>query len=244
MENTKIIPWPRIFAEGTAIVASILFAFAIQAWWENRSERADEFEALSALIGELKNNIQSIESSLEIRKGLIIPIEKLLRASADNSTLDQAELDQLLGSLTWGSNAYPSTGVFQSLVRGGDLGRIANIELRSRISSLTAIYERLSRIQSYSAGTGRNWLGPLLFKQADLAQLTNAQPGMPGSSTRAYPPIPVGPERNHAALLDNQEFKGILVNMLWDHYDAIEVLNSTKSELNDLIFDLEIVVSP
>ena len=124
------------------------------------------------------------------------------------------------------------------------MGRIQDIELRSRISSLTAIYENLSRVQSYSYGTGRNWLMPLLFKRADLAQLTNAQPGVPGSSVRAYPPVPAGPERSHAALLSDQEFAGILVNLFWDHYDAIETLNHTKSELDNLIIELERVVSP
>jgi hypothetical protein len=36
---SRSIPWPRILAEGGAIVVSILFAFGIQAWWEGRQER-------------------------------------------------------------------------------------------------------------------------------------------------------------------------------------------------------------
>jgi hypothetical protein len=35
---TRSIPWPRILAEGGAIVVSILLAFGIQAWWEGAQE--------------------------------------------------------------------------------------------------------------------------------------------------------------------------------------------------------------
>ena len=40
MKIIKQIQWVRIFSEGTAIVVSILLAFAIDAWWERRSEAA------------------------------------------------------------------------------------------------------------------------------------------------------------------------------------------------------------
>jgi len=33
---TRSIPWPRILAEGVAIVLSILLAFGIQAWGEGQ----------------------------------------------------------------------------------------------------------------------------------------------------------------------------------------------------------------
>ena len=36
------IPWLRVFVEGVVIVGSILLAFGLQAWWEERIERAEE----------------------------------------------------------------------------------------------------------------------------------------------------------------------------------------------------------
>ena len=42
---TRSIPWPRILAEGVAIVVSILLAFGIQAWWEDSQDRAEGMEA-------------------------------------------------------------------------------------------------------------------------------------------------------------------------------------------------------
>ncbi len=36
------IPWLRVFVEGVVIVGSILLAFGIQAWWDERQERGEE----------------------------------------------------------------------------------------------------------------------------------------------------------------------------------------------------------
>ena len=47
------IHWPRILAEGTAIVVSILLAFAIDAWWEDRKEADIQLAQLQSLLGEL-----------------------------------------------------------------------------------------------------------------------------------------------------------------------------------------------
>ncbi len=48
---TRQIPWLRVFVEGVVIVASILLAFGIQAWWEETQERVEEQEILG---GDLK----------------------------------------------------------------------------------------------------------------------------------------------------------------------------------------------
>ena len=56
MEVRREIPWTTLFIEGVAIVVSILLAFAIDAWWDQRKGRAEErlrhehdAEAVSAL---------------------------------------------------------------------------------------------------------------------------------------------------------------------------------------------------
>jgi len=66
------IPWPRILAEGTAIVVSILLAFAIDAWWEERKAAEFRYAQLQTLLGEfreaetqLDQQLGSIERSLQ-----------------------------------------------------------------------------------------------------------------------------------------------------------------------------------
>ena len=56
-ESTGGIPWSRYLVEGGVIVGSILLAFAIDAWWEDRSEQALEREFLV-------NTLDSIRGAL------------------------------------------------------------------------------------------------------------------------------------------------------------------------------------
>ena len=51
---TRQVPWLRLLAEGFAIVVSILLAFGIQAWWEDRQERAVETALLTGLVEDLR----------------------------------------------------------------------------------------------------------------------------------------------------------------------------------------------
>jgi hypothetical protein len=53
---SRQVPWPRIVAEGIAIVVSILLAFGIQAWWEERQERAMERALLTGLVEDLRRD--------------------------------------------------------------------------------------------------------------------------------------------------------------------------------------------
>jgi hypothetical protein len=69
---SRRIPWPRIFAEGVVIIASILLALAADAWWD---ERSDQRELEAALV-----NV-----SAEISTGR----QELLGAVDDNQTRNQ-----------------------------------------------------------------------------------------------------------------------------------------------------------
>ena len=56
MANRLNISWPRILAEGTAIVVSILLAFWIQAWWEGLQQENRELELIAQLDEEIQGN--------------------------------------------------------------------------------------------------------------------------------------------------------------------------------------------
>ncbi len=51
---TRQIPWLRVFVEGVVIVGSILLAFGIEGWGDERTDRALEEEYLGRLIDDLR----------------------------------------------------------------------------------------------------------------------------------------------------------------------------------------------
>lgn len=56
------IPWKRHAVEGAAIVISILLAFAIDAWWEERGDRQAEV----LLLQRLQADFLEIKAGLEV----------------------------------------------------------------------------------------------------------------------------------------------------------------------------------
>lgn len=47
MNEPQKVQWTRLSTEAVAIVASILFAFAIDAWWDEEQERENVRDLLS-----------------------------------------------------------------------------------------------------------------------------------------------------------------------------------------------------
>lgn len=58
MTASQQIPWKRVSVEAVAIVGSILLAFGVQAWWDERLERIDEAEQIGGLHAEFTENIE------------------------------------------------------------------------------------------------------------------------------------------------------------------------------------------
>jgi len=60
------IEWNRLLLEGVVIVASILLAFAIDAWWDERQDRQAEGNQLLSIAAELESNAERIREKLEV----------------------------------------------------------------------------------------------------------------------------------------------------------------------------------
>jgi hypothetical protein len=60
MADPKSIQWIRLSVEASAIVASILLAFAIDAWWAEQQDRRAENEVLNRLHEEFTLNRDGI----------------------------------------------------------------------------------------------------------------------------------------------------------------------------------------
>jgi len=68
MNSTQNIPWKRLSVEAAAIVVSILLAFAIDTWWDERLKRIEENEQLIRLRAEFNTNIERIDERLSFSR--------------------------------------------------------------------------------------------------------------------------------------------------------------------------------
>ena len=66
MNETQKIPWKRLAVEAVAIVASILLAFSIDAWWDDLQQGKQTRTVLTDLEAVFAENVRLIDENIEI----------------------------------------------------------------------------------------------------------------------------------------------------------------------------------
>ena len=137
MQDSQKIPWKRIATEGAAIVVSILIAFSIDAWWQERADRADEAASLARLVRDLGDDILDIDGNLErARTGL--HAARWLAENRGTRPVDISALKQSLFDVGHCSVLLLNSSEYTSLRSSGDFRLIRDKEL---LQTITAIYE-------------------------------------------------------------------------------------------------------
>ena len=128
--------WSRVMAEGAAIVASILLAFAIDAWWEERGIRAEEQEVLRGL----RDDFQNVRAILhrphcENHEGHLDALEAFMVA-AENGDVAEAEavVDELLNVLLTPMTSDLGVGSLDALLSSGRIEILQNRQLRAMLA--------------------------------------------------------------------------------------------------------------
>jgi len=148
MSSIRQIAWPRIFAEAVAIVASILLAFWIDAWWEDIAERALEQEYLSALIDDFGATRESLANYIGFSTRVLDSADQILAiAATPDSEPVPDSFSKTLGDAYGIQRPSPITSTYQDMVNSGNLRLIEDRDLRLAMAELM---ELLDEIDFYS----------------------------------------------------------------------------------------------
>lgn len=155
MEKNREIPWHRIFAEGAAIIVSILLAFAIQAWWDNQQDREAEENALR----NLRNDFVATRTELADRIGSLEYARHQFQEFQSTSLEDLERLPQLaaeemLAALSTASTFDPFLGTLDAMAADGRLALVRDINVRDLLSKWTHTVNDLEEEKEviYSSG--------------------------------------------------------------------------------------------
>jgi hypothetical protein len=144
MPNSHNISLKRLAIEGTVIVASILLAFAIDAWWDERLERAEEQEILLGLKSEFSRYREELTAGMEYqaarRRMTAILMAATRRGSWDSETVP---VDLALGSLGDSKTHDFGGGVLDALISAGRLEIISDHELRAKLASWGQVFDEI-----------------------------------------------------------------------------------------------------
>jgi hypothetical protein len=133
----------RLLLEGCVVVASILIAFILDAWWSDRQSSRELDLELGGVRAELELNrdyvLLEIQSLNRITGGGRTIIEMM--NSAGNAP--SVSVSDALGWLVtlWGPSLDASFGAVEALIGSGRLAQIENTELRTGLGGLRDIIE-------------------------------------------------------------------------------------------------------
>jgi hypothetical protein len=140
MADSQTIQWRRIAVESVAIVLSILLAFAIDAWWEERQERTAEAEILVGLKQEFQDTQALINDKLAQYGNMKTAVAQLLVAHEQKAW--QYEAMTIDGAFQWlitPTSIEFGGGVLDAVISAGRLEIISDKTLRSKLAGWQAM---------------------------------------------------------------------------------------------------------
>ncbi len=214
MNKVRDIPWPRIVAEGTAIIVSILLAFSIQAWWEDRQDQNDEREILRSLQTEFhlqQSQLQWLRRHVGAIRG---SANQLLNAAVGpENNLTDREIDRLLYDQTWYvTQTFLANHELTAVMSSGDISLISNIRLRQLLGTWQSGYEYYRNAIRADVEFYRNYWMPYLREEASVQQIFNAGDHSPGDPDMVFPGEKVELREiiSHRQLLADGKFQNLL----------------------------------
>lgn len=224
------IPARRLLVEGLVVVASILLAFAIDAWWDRSRERAEERVILSQLVEELRANIEILSANSEHHRLIFDRASTLLSlAASPDDQVSPDSLDHLVAGLSiWAVPVY-ERGALDAALVGGGLAVVENPQVRAAISEWSLALDRTGQVDSEELYHIREvWL-PLLRSTTHMPQLWNVgRDRVPGWRT---PGTPARGNLDHSMLLTNQEFLNVVVERRMISDDILEFQRVLSEDL-------------
>jgi len=128
----------RLAAEGVVVVASILIAFALDAWWAERQLEQEIAEDLAIVEYELAENIRLAQLTIDIMNEVVAANNTIIAAL--EAQPDSAIVEVPDNTFFWGffSNPTfdPSLGGTDAWIAAGRLAGIDSPELRQRLASV------------------------------------------------------------------------------------------------------------
>ena len=183
--KTSEIRWKTVMVESMAVVASILLAFGIDAYWELRQEQLAELEALDALFIEMRGNRDTLaeriqrndESAGHFVRFLTLTPEALLEELPDRKKINSI----------WAPHTYdPEVGALTVFLdRGTTVSDTAREVRRAAVNWQTMLSDADEESQVMWE-TSREVLGLMTKHLADIVPAEGSDPGLYQSIAADY----------------------------------------------------------
>lgn len=168
----------RVLVEGAVIVGSILLAFALEAWGQERAAAAWELEQLHMLRDEFVDNGELLQSAVAGHDGRVADVSEIL-AFLESATPGETRVirDRVLASLVSWSTSDISTGTLDGLLASGGLGDIEDPRLRGALAAWPTVVGDAREDETLGREFVEMVLAPALLGMGVLPAAYAARPG-------------------------------------------------------------------
>ena len=228
------IAWKPLLAEAAAIILSILAAFAIDAWWDLRSDVQEEREILLGLRAEFEEVAGRLNEWATFNA---VKADLVARALAEEARpMSDGAADSLVSSMPYVNVLDRGGGTLDALLSSGRLELIQDRELRE---SLARWPDRLEDIHTNDLSVrGYVWGSVLPYMAtrgvpdglcADVGLFCVHDSGLPGSYRRI-----LGDPTFRALLAHLEVAFGVIST---DHLEARDTASSLVRRIDTLLSD-------
>jgi hypothetical protein len=173
MTVSAAIPWKRLTAEVTVIVASILLAFSIDAWWDNRIEAEGERWLLERLRSDFTGMQRDLSVTFEDHKLTADACLALLRLSAADPALPLTpEVDEMVGKVFLASRTFnPGSGAIEVFLNSELSRLVRNQPLADLLIRWSALVDDMVEEEAQmQKGVSERWT-PFLASRTDVGPI-------------------------------------------------------------------------
>jgi hypothetical protein len=229
--NLQQRAWPLLL-ETVAIVVSILLAFAIDAWWEDRAERRAEHAAIERLLFEFSSNVEELAVNKEKHARALAGTEALLALTGPEPSLpeDEAQVGSWLMDCFQNPTIDAHLGTVNSLIASGDLNLLQDSELQRLLVEYPALIENALEWQKVELMHGEDVMLPFTYDYVAWPTIV-AELGHSSTPSRF--------KSDYRGLLSLQRFEGYLENRHWNNRQSIDRIEALEEKTQAIIQRLE-----
>ena len=160
MQLSGRIPWARFSFEGVLIVASILAAFSIDAWWDGQQEARLQTELVSALKLDFETTRKRLAESIAFADSLNDRATGFLKAVGSQEPVALDSLRHSIGGVFVKIDFEPALSAYDSAVATGKIGLLESpmlLESIAEFNQASDYYEMHDRIAADIFYLGPIW---------------------------------------------------------------------------------------
>lgn len=172
-KSFRSIPWARLGVEGAIIIASILAAFSIDAWWAARSAKAQERILLVSLAADFAEAEQEL-SRIKSRHVTLAGSGEMLITYGESGNIpvdDRDEIDLAVSNHFDRAVFEPPMGTVDSIVGSGNINLLSNDQLIAELTRWSAVVAKLKRVEIDARNNFYERFYPYLASRLDLEDL-------------------------------------------------------------------------